>query len=255
MKAFLLALFCGISIVQAQSQEPEYYELTVYHFTKPEQEKAIDQYLDEALLPALHRLGISAVGVFKPLSNDTAADKTIYCLVPVKSLAQAIALPGKLEKDKIYTKDRTSFWDAPWDKPAFTRKEVSHLKAFALAPHMQKPALTSPKADHIYEFRSYESASEKLYRNKVHMFNEGGEIPLFKRLGFNAIFYAEVVAGSRMPNLVYMTSFENREERDLHWKTFSADPEWKKLSSLPFYQKNVSKADIILMKAATYSDY
>ena len=32
-----------------------------------------------------------------------------------------------------------------------------------------------------------------------------------------------------MPNLMYMTSFENKAARDEHWKTFGSDPEWKKL--------------------------
>ena len=117
------------------------------------------------------------------------------------------------------------------------------------------PNLNSPKAERVYEFRSYESPTEKLFRNKVQMFNEGGEVALFKRLNFNAIFYSEVIAGGSMPNLIYMTSFENMADRDAHWKTFTADPEWKKLSSDPSYQHNVSKADIILMKAASYSDY
>ena len=67
--------------------------------------------------------------------------------------------------------------------------------------------------------------------------------------------YAEVIAGGNMPNLIYMTSFENLADRDAHWKTFGNDPEWKKLSSDPIYQHNVSKIDIILMKAASYSDY
>jgi hypothetical protein len=87
------------------------------------------------------------------------------------------------------------------------------------------------------------------------MFNEGGEVDLFKRLNFNAIFYAEVIAGPNMPNLIYMTSFENMADRDAHWKTFGADPQWKKLSTDSFYQHNVSRADITLMKAAGYSDY
>jgi NIPSNAP len=102
--------------------------------------------------------------------------------------------------------------------------------------------------------RSYESPSEKLYLNKVQMFNEGGEIPLFDRLGFNAVFYADVINGSHMPNLMYMTSFENKSIHDDKWKAFGSDPEWKKLSALPEYQHNVSKADIILMRAADYSD-
>ncbi|MEP7279608.1 MAG: NIPSNAP family protein, partial [Bacteroidota bacterium] len=106
-----------------------------------------------------------------------------------------------------------------------------------------------------YELRSYESPTENLHINKVHMFNEGGEIPLFKRLKFNAIFYADVINGSHMPNLMYMTSFENMEAREQHWKTFATDAEWKKLVALPEYQHNVSKAEIILCRAAGYSDF
>ena len=124
-----------------------------------------------------------------------------------------------------------------------------------MAPFLQLPNLKSPKSDHVYELRSYESATEALHRNKVQMFNEGGEVALFSRLQFNAVFYATVIAGGRMPNLVYMTSYENMTERDAHWKSFGSDPEWKKLSALPEYQHNVSKIDIVFLKAAPYSDY
>ena len=86
------------------------------------------------------------------------------------------------------------------------------------------------------------------------MFNEGGEVPLFKRVEFNAIFYAEVINGSHMPNLMYMTSFNNMAERDAHWKLFSADPEWKKLSALPEYQNTVSKNDTVLLNSAEFSE-
>jgi hypothetical protein len=124
-----------------------------------------------------------------------------------------------------------------------------------MAPKMALPALTAPLSERVYELRSYESASDNLYRNKVQMFNEGGEVALFKRLGFNAIFYGDVVAGSKMPNLVYMTSFNSMSDRNAHWDVFRNDPEWKSLSGNPIYQHNVSKADIILTRAAPYSDY
>jgi hypothetical protein len=87
------------------------------------------------------------------------------------------------------------------------------------------------------------------------MFNEGGEIKLFSRLNFNAVFYGDVLAGDRMPNLMYMTSFENMEDRDAHWKEFGNSPEWKQLTSMQEYKNNVSKSDIILMKAKKYSDF
>jgi hypothetical protein len=87
------------------------------------------------------------------------------------------------------------------------------------------------------------------------MFNEGGEIPLFKRLNFNAVFYASVISGSRMPNLMYMTSYESKADRDEHWKSFMTAPEWKVLSGLQEYQGNVSRNEQIFLHATAYSDY
>ena len=87
------------------------------------------------------------------------------------------------------------------------------------------------------------------------MFNDGDEIGLFKRLGFNAIFYGEVLAGAKMPNLMYMTSFENMDERNAHWKSFVDDPQWKKLVAMPEYQHNVSHIDIMFLRPTDYSDY
>jgi hypothetical protein len=54
---------------------------------------------------------------------------------------------------------------------------------------------------------------------------------------------------------MYMTSFENMAERDTHWKSFTDDAATKKLFAMEEYKNNVSKADIILMHAASYSDY
>ena len=80
--------------------------------------------------------------------------------------------------------------------------------------------------ERVYELRSYEGHTEKISKNKIKMFNDGDEVGLFKRLNFNAVFYGEVVAGSRMPNLMYLTTFENHPDRDAHWKSFSADEYW-----------------------------
>lgn len=87
------------------------------------------------------------------------------------------------------------------------------------------------------------------------MFNQGDEISIFDRLGFNAVFYAEVLSGSRMPNLMYMTAFNNKADRDEHWEAFNNDPAWKKLRAMEEYQHNVSKADIILLNPTDYSDF
>jgi hypothetical protein len=233
----------------------EFYQLTVYHFGTTEQEKALDNYLQSALLPALHRLGMLQVGVFKALANDTATDKILYVLTIIPSLDMATKLPLKLQGDKTYLKAGAEYIEAKYTAPAYHRMETILLQAFPLAPQLQTPVLKAPKKDRVYELRSYESATEKIFANKVHMFNEGDEVGLFKRLNFNASFYASVIAGGKMPNLMYMTSFENMADRDAHWKSFVEDPHWKKISTMPEYQHNVSHADIIFLRPAPYSDF
>ena len=66
----------------------EYYSLRVYSLKTAEQETRIDTYLQTALLPALHRIGITEVGVFKAIDNDTAAIRHVYVLIPFKNLEQ-----------------------------------------------------------------------------------------------------------------------------------------------------------------------
>ena len=50
-----------------------------------------------------------------------------------------------------------------------------------------------------------------MHKKPCTMFNEGGEIRLFARLNFNAVFYGDVLAGDRMPNLMYMLFGEKYE--------------------------------------------
>lgn len=251
--AVILCLLPALSVF-AGKNDREYYQITTYHFSTTDQEKAIDAYLEQTLVPALHKYGIKNVGVFKWLGNDTAFDKKIIMLIPLASPAGLEKLPGK--NDFIASvKEPAQYIDATYDKPPYTSIETVLVYAFPMAPKMQLPKLTTPFADRVYELRSYESATEKQHVNKVHMFNEGGEVDLFKRLQFNAVFYGSVLAGSHMPNLMYMTTFDNMQERDKHWKAFVDDPQWKSLIAMPYYAHNVSHIDIYLMRPAAYSDY
>ncbi|MFT3945431.1 MAG: NIPSNAP family protein [Agriterribacter sp.] len=250
----IISFLSTIDLLNAQHKQ-EFYEIKVYHFNTREQEGILDGYFEKAFIPAAHKAGVKSIGVFKPVSNDTVTDKRLYIILPFATTEQMISLTQQMEKNPEYIKAGNDYINAPYTAPPYSRYESILLKAFTTAPVMQLPRLTAPKEEHIYELRSYEGHTEKIYRNKVRMFNEGGEVPLFKRLNFNAVFYAGVIAGSRMPNLMYMTSFENMKDRDAHWDTFRNDAEWKGLSAKPEYQKNVSKSDIILMKATSYSDY
>jgi hypothetical protein len=252
---FALLLMPHLSWAQDKKPRREFYQLTVYHFTSELQEKTLDAYLQNALLPALHRIKVNPVGVFKAWANDTTANKIMYVFIPLKSLEMVTKLSEKLKGDALYAAAAADYLNAPHISPPYSRMETILLQAFPMAPQMQLPMLHGAKKERVYELRSYESATEKKFENKVEMFNQGDEIGLFKRLNFNAIFYSSVIAGSKMPNLMYMTSFENKADRDEHWKTFGNDPYWKKLSAMPEYQNNVSHIDITFLYPAEYSDF
>ncbi|MBV9962610.1 MAG: NIPSNAP family protein [Parafilimonas sp.] len=230
------------------------YEITAYHFKEAQQEITLDTYLQTALLPALHRKDKKSIGVFKPIANDTSADKIIYLIVPYKSLDEIAALQKGLDKDQVYLEAGKQYLNASYQTPPYTRMEKIILTAFETSPTMNLPKLNGDKKDHVYELRSYESPTESYHINKVKMFNSG-EIDIFTKLSFNAVFYGDVIIGSHMPNLMYLTSFENMAEHDVHWKSFGDDADTKKMFAIDEYKNNVSKADIILMHAASYSDY
>jgi hypothetical protein len=231
---------------------PAYFELKVYHLKTARQQVLVDSFLQHQYVPMLHAAGVATVGVFKAIGNDTAVDKRIYVFTPYASLGQWEKLNQQTTTKLLAVGG--AYENAAYTSPAYNRLETNLLKAFPDMTALLVPKLATPKAERVYELRSYEGASEKIFRNKVQMFNAGGEIKLFDRLGFNGIFYGEVLFGAKMPNLLYLTSFANMPAREAHWKAFGADPEWKRLSALPEYQNNVSHIDITFLRPANYSD-
>ncbi|PTS97137.1 NIPSNAP family containing protein [Pedobacter sp. HMWF019] len=260
LKTFIygLMLLPFLSSLSSSAQKTrDLYQIKIYHLKSVDQEKQLDAYLKNAYLPALHRIKFNKIGVFKPVISEEQAvnaERLVYVFIPFKSWSDVVNLEQKLAKDQRYITDGNEYLNAAYNNAPFDRIESILLMAFEGAPRFDLPQLKSPAKERVYELRSYEGPTEKYYENKVSMFNKGDEIGLFKRLGFNAIFYAEVISGARMPNLMYLTAFENKADRESHWKTFSADAYWKKLSAMPEYQHNVSRNDTKFLYPADYSD-
>lgn len=104
---YILLVFINVDVLSQKrtgNKSRSWYQLTVYHFKTAEQEEMLDMYLQNALLPALHRQKIKAVGVFKAHSNDTAVDKTLYVVTPLASLNTMTVLQETLKKDQAYLK-------------------------------------------------------------------------------------------------------------------------------------------------------
>jgi len=234
---------------ELKSDAQEFYELRVYLLKDEKQQAVVENYLNNAAIPALNRLGIKNIGVFTEL-KPTGQTK-IYVLIPFISLDDFLKMTGKLDADPVYQEKGAAYLNAPATEPAYERIESSLLKAFAHTPKMAVPQ----KKPRIFELRQYQSASESAGKKKIEMFNDEGEIDIFKLLGFNPVFFAETLIGKLRPNLTYMVTFDDMAAHDSHWKAFGGDPEWKKISKVPGYEdaKLVSKITSTFIAPTAYS--
>ena len=225
------ALIPQISMASENSAKggQEFYELRVYSLKNEQQQKLVEDYFKNAAIPALNRIGNKNIGVFTELKP--AGQTKLYALIPYSSLDDFLTVQDKLANDKVYLEAGEPYLNAPAAEPAYERIESSLLKAFAHAPKLQVPE----QKPRIFELRRYEHASESAGKKKQEMFNDAGEIDIFKKLGFNPVFFGETLIGELRPNLIYMVTFDNMEGHDSHWKAFGSDPEWKKISAIPDY--------------------
>ena len=69
-------------------QKREYYQLKTYLIHTEKQLQTTDNYLKNAYLPALKKLGIKEIGVFKTNLTLTDTIKKIVVLIPFSSLQQ-----------------------------------------------------------------------------------------------------------------------------------------------------------------------
>jgi hypothetical protein len=233
---------------QAAGGERDYYQLQLYHLDTDEQRQGFDAFARQAAIPALNRLGISPVGVFYPQTDLSP----VYVLLRHPSLESVTTLVQQLGGDQEFLERGAAFLDAPADKPAYRRMESSLLAAFRGMPRLETPVKS---AGRICQLRIYESPSVKTGQKKIEMFNDAGEIEIFRRVGLNPVFFGEALVGSKLPNLTYMLMFESEDAMKAGWKKFGGDPDWQRLRGMDEYaDRNIlSGITNLLLKPAEYS--
>lgn len=241
------------------SQEPaastrQLFQLKIYTFSDENQESITDDYLEKAYLPGLKRHGIENIGVFKPVPGEDNETLKTYVLIPFDECEPIFSINKQLFAEQEFQEAGKAYLNAAHDQPPYERIESIVMKSFEYMPVIGVPDLDAPVSERIYELRSYQSATEADLNNKVEMFNQGGEIEIFKELDFNPVFFGKVISGPDMPNLMYMTSFSDNESRDEHWDAFRESPAWEKLKAEPKYQNNVSHIDRYFLHPTAFSD-
>ena len=238
-------------------QSRDYYELRTYGLETEAQRQAFDRFAEEAAIPALNRLGISPVGVFYSAADEKDTEtgkelKNVHVLLTHSSIESVATLTQKLGVDETFLQRGAQWLDQPAERPAYQRLESSLFYAFAGMPKLETP-VKSP--ERIFQLRIYQSPSVKTGQKKIEMFNDAGEIDIFRRVGLNPVFFGEALVGSRMPNLTYMLGFESQQHQTEAWKTFIADPQWKQLSAMEEYanEKILNGITNLMLKPASYS--
>jgi hypothetical protein len=229
-----------------------YYELRRYQLVNGPQKKICDAFFQNALIPAVNRLGITPVGVFNlAVGPNTPA---MYVLLPSASLDALVNLEAHLAGDAQYMSAGSAFLSATAVAPAYQRIESQMMIAFEKIPGITLPAATATNAARVFELRTYESSGESTHRRKVEMMQSGEEL-VFAKAGFTQVFYGDTLIGPRIPNLTYMLSFESLAARDQHWTAFVTSPEWKAMLTNPRYadEEIVSNISNFILMPAPYS--
>jgi hypothetical protein len=237
-----------------QGRATEYYELRRYRLRRGPGQALTDNYLRTAALPAWQRAGVGPIGVFSVMIG--AGSPTLYVLLVYPSFEAFTSLPERLAADAEYEKAAAAYLNAEATAPAFERIDASLMRPLDAMPKLELPfgGGESGRRSRMFELRVYESHSEKAAKKKIEMFNRA-EIAIFRRAGLTPVFFGETLVGGSMPNLTYMLVYDDMPAHDKQWAAFSADPEWKKLSTTPGYTdpEIVSSISNTYLRPTSYS--
>ena len=225
--------------VQKAGEKQQYFEWIRFHLPLGSRQRMVSEYYRDVAIPALNKAGINNVGVFSVKHGPN--DPTLHVIIPHPSLESVVTLNDKLLDDNSFVQAGERFLKSPLSEMPFVSMEKTIMKAFTHLPELQVPTQKKENKSRIFQVRTYESPSLTAAKRKIHMFNEGGEIAIFKKNGLQPILFGEVIAGDRMPSLVYILAFDDFEAMNKGWSAFGSDPDWRKLSGDNFYADTVSR--------------
>lgn len=250
MAGLMLAL-AGSARADEETGGKELYVLSKFSFASEQKLEAYAEFLEEAV-PALNRAGIKPVGVFRVHAEDNPKldleedPNELWLLLPHESLGSIVNLTDRIANDPAWgSAGAQPVLLASKDDPAYERFESSLLLAFDGMPQLEVP---SRKDSRVVQLRIYESHSIERHLKKVEMFDEGGEIEIFRKVGLDPVFFGRSIVGLLMPNLTYMLQFDDMEAMEAAWDAFRKHPDWKQLSKDPQYKDTVSRITNLVMR-------
>jgi hypothetical protein len=218
----------SVASAAAAASSRQCLELRKYTFASPAQREAFDAFMKDVAVPAFNRAGVRPVGVFQDMEKESP----VFVLLPHATLDHAANFNHRLLADTAFTSQGATIIDAPKANAPFQEEESWLMLAFSGMPRVETP-VSGP--GRIFQLRIYESPSLQTGQKKIEMFNDAGELRIFREVGLAPVFFGETLFGAKMPNLTYMLGFESAEAQKAAWGRFGPHPDWQKLRAMPEY--------------------
>ena len=238
---------CCASTAQddAGCAKKQIYEWRVYTLTG--EGTALDDYFKNALIPAYNRCDVS-VGAFTLYNQEEKEQRYLLFVYPCLQTYNKVR--QTVWKDQAFQSAARSFFEASAPNPVYSEYETYICEAFDKVPEMRMP----DKSRTLFEFRLYHSPNEEANQRKIKMFNVE-EIDLFDKVGVNSVCYGEILSGTRMPALIYLTWYKDEATRGTAWAAFGAHPDWERMKSKPEYKNTATNNFSKLLSPLPFSQF
>ena len=225
--------------------DKEIYEWRIYTLTGDG--VALDDFFKDVLIPAYNRCKVS-VGAFSLYKQEEREQR--YLLFVYPDLMTYNKVRQTVWNDTDFQNSARSFFEASAPNPVYSEYETYICEAFDKIPNMRVP----DKSRTLFEFRCYHSPNEDANQRKINMFN-AEEIDLFDKVGINSVCYGEILSGTRMPALIYLTWHKDEATRNNAWDAFGAHPDWRAMRNKPEYRNTATNNQVLLLSPMPYSQF
>ena len=229
----------------SDSHRKQIYEWRIYTLTGDG--TGLDDFFKETLIPAYNRCNIS-VGAFSLYKQEDLEQR--YLLFVYPDLNTYNKVRQTVWSDKNFLDAARPFFETTAPNPVYSEYETYLCEAFDKMPEMRIP----DKSRSLFEFRCYHSPNEDANLRKIKMFNNE-EIDLFDKVGINSVCYGEILTGTHMPALIYLTWSKDEATRNRAWDTFSNHPDWARMKDDPQYKNTATNNIIKLLSPMPYSQF
>lgn len=229
----------------------EFYEIRIYRVFDFEKQNLLEAWMRDCLMPALGRLGIKNVGVFR--NHGDPNDHSQFMVIPFTDLNQYSQMNVRLADDAEFMEASKDWFAQDMKDPVYRRVDSWITQAFNSIQKMEVPSFKD-NPERVYELRLYESHNMDSARRKVKMFDDG-ETQLMRDTKLGPVFFGRTLSGPDSPNLIYIIGAESEEAHKEHWKAFKSSDGWKGMKDLPEFANTVSKIQNWVIKPTEFSQF